>query len=269
MSGRTTGFVPASIVDVEHIEKHTFQMLRKSNLLVALLFGVVSLLLLIDACVEFDLGLVPVYGVWWVRTEATFKMELQIVDRKVRVIFLVFVVTAAACIDHLLVSTVFRGMYESRLARGQNPFRWLEYSISASVMNILIAMECGVLDVLLLTAIGALTATCMAFGWLGELVREKEVQEVIFWIGCCPFLAAWGIIGASLAAEARAYTSIPDFVWAVVICLFLLECAFAVNQFVPRKSFVVKEITFIILSPTAKFLLAAIAYGGIRSLPRA
>ncbi len=41
----------------------------------------------------------------------------------------------------------------------------------------LIALECGVLDVLLLTAIGALTATCMAFGWLGKLVREKEVQH--------------------------------------------------------------------------------------------
>ena len=43
---------------------------------------------------------------------------------------------ALAGIDHLFVGTVGRSMYEEYLAKKQNPFRWLEYSISASFMHI-------------------------------------------------------------------------------------------------------------------------------------
>src|SRR4051794_36587702 len=46
-----------------------------------------------------------------------------------------------AALDHGLVALPpFRARYERYLAAGVNPFRWLEYSLSASLMVVLIAM---------------------------------------------------------------------------------------------------------------------------------
>jgi hypothetical protein len=55
-----------------------------------------------------------------------------------------------ASIDHLFVSTIGRGLYERCLARNYNPFRWIEYSFSASVMHVLIAQLSGIFSVHLL-----------------------------------------------------------------------------------------------------------------------
>ncbi len=43
--------------------------------------------------------------------------------------------------------------------KNQNPFRWVEYSISASVMHVLIACLSGIMDMHLLFTLFALTAT--------------------------------------------------------------------------------------------------------------
>ena len=44
-----------------------------------------------------------------------------------------------AALDHLLTATVFRSTYERDLLRGINRFRWVEYSVSATLMIILIS----------------------------------------------------------------------------------------------------------------------------------
>ena len=53
-----------------------------------------------------------------------------------------------AALDHALVALPpCRARYERGLAAGINPFRWLEYSLSASLMVVLIAQITGVSDV--------------------------------------------------------------------------------------------------------------------------
>jgi len=50
--------------------------------------------------------------------------------------------------DHVLTALPpGRGWYEQNLRRGRNPARWIEYSVSASMMLILIAMLAGVWNV--------------------------------------------------------------------------------------------------------------------------
>jgi Heliorhodopsin len=48
---------------------------------------------------------------------------------------------------HLLLATVKRRWYEEELGRGMNRARWLEYSLSSSVMMVVIAMLVGIYDV--------------------------------------------------------------------------------------------------------------------------
>src|SRR3954462_5289741 len=75
-----------------------------------------------------------------------------------------------AALDHGLVALPpFRARYERALAAGVNPFRWLEYSLSASLMVVLIAMLTGIADYVALLALFAANAAMIFFGWLMEL----------------------------------------------------------------------------------------------------
>ena len=64
-----------------------------------------------------------------------------------------------AALDHALVALPpLRARYERCLAAGVNPFRWLEYSLSASLMVVLIAMLTGIADYVALLALFATNA---------------------------------------------------------------------------------------------------------------
>ena len=58
-----------------------------------------------------------------------------------------------AAFDHLLTATVAKQPYEADLRRGINRFRWVEYSMSATLMVVLIASYSGVTEVTAVFAI--------------------------------------------------------------------------------------------------------------------
>jgi hypothetical protein len=72
----------------------------------------------------------------------------------------------------LVVSPGVFGRYTSGLAQQHNDFRWAEYSLSSSVMIVLIAMLTGVTDVSALIGIVAANAAMIFFG----AVQEGYVQ---------------------------------------------------------------------------------------------
>eukprot|EP00730_Choanoeca_flexa_P017102 TRINITY_DN8194_c0_g1_i1.p1 TRINITY_DN8194_c0_g1~~TRINITY_DN8194_c0_g1_i1.p1 ORF type:complete len:218 (+),score=44.14 TRINITY_DN8194_c0_g1_i1:85-738(+) len=182
-----------------------------------------------------------------------------------------------SAIDHLAVATIFRATYEYYLQRAMNPFRWIEYSVSASVMHIMIGILSGVLDIHIILAIGFLCGTTMLFGFLQELMNSERQGEpdnktlIPFWLGCIPHLANWGLI-ASHFFYGVANGDPPGFVWAIIFILFSVDATFAINQYWQQlekgkwSSYIYGEMAFIVLSLTAKQLLAWINYGGTNSL---
>lgn len=63
--------------------------------------------------------------------------------------------------DHLATATLGPGIYEADLKRGINRFRWLEYSLSATIMVILVGFYSG------LTSINTVIAVAGATVWAG------------------------------------------------------------------------------------------------------
>ena len=61
----------------------------------------------------------------------------------------------------------------AELARGQNRFRWVEYSLSASLMIVLIAGITGITDVAALVALFGVNASMILFGWLMETTNTR------------------------------------------------------------------------------------------------
>jgi len=170
----------------------------------------------------------------------------------------VFLFLAAA--DHLLLAAPgVRGWYEGQLRRGRNVARWAEYSVSASLMVVLIAMLTGISDVAALIAVFGTNAAMILFGLLMELTeRPPRPRWTAFWFGCVAGAVPWIAIGAYLFGGGEA----PAFVYAIFVSLFVAFNSFAVNMALqyrgvgPWRDYLFGEAGYIVLSLTAKSLLA-------------
>jgi len=75
---------------------------------------------------------------------------------------------ALAAVDHFATATFSRSTYETDLAAGINRFRWVEYSISATIMVLLISAYAGITDITGIVAIAGANISMILFGWLQE-----------------------------------------------------------------------------------------------------
>lgn len=176
-----------------------------------------------------------------------------------------FLLLSAAA--HLaLASPALHGWYERNLSRGINPARWIEYSLSSSLMIVVIAMLAGIYDVVSLLLIFALNATMILFGWLMELHNQTTTRTnwTAYWFGCFAGAVPWIAIGVYLVGAADP----PAFVYAIFASLFLFFNVFAVNMLLqyqrvgPWRDYLFGERVYMVLSLLAKSALAWQVFAG-------
>lgn len=176
-----------------------------------------------------------------------------------------------AAIDHLLMASPrVVGWYESKLAHGRNPARWAEYSISASLMIVLIAMLTGITSAYALLAVAGVNAAMILFGHLMERTNpdRDRVDWLPFWFGCVAGIVPWLVIGLAFGGAVVRNGDVPAFVVGIFVSLFVLFNTFAINQALqyrkvgPWRSYVFGEGAYIVLSLTAKTALAWQVFGG-------
>jgi hypothetical protein len=170
-----------------------------------------------------------------------------------------------AAVDHLVVA--LPGVvtwYERNLDRGINVARWVEYSLSASVMVVLIGMLTGISDAVALLAIFGANAAMILFGWLMERSndRVRPVDWLPFWFGCVAGAVPWLAIMVQIVGSTADGTGPPAFVYAIFVTLFVLFNSFALNQWLQYaqkgrwRSYLFGEWGYLVLSLVAKSLLA-------------
>jgi hypothetical protein len=159
------------------------------------------------------------------------------------------------------------GRYTAGLAADHNYFRWAEYSLSSSVMIVLIAMLTGISDIAALIAIFAANAAMIFFGAVQERYESPGGSLLPFWMGCVIGIAPWLAIGVYLSSPGSSAEP-PAFVYAIFISLFLFFNIFAVNMWLQYRrvgrwrSYLFGERTYIVLSLVAKSLLAWQVFAG-------
>ena len=173
-----------------------------------------------------------------------------------------------AAMDHFLMAVPgVWPWYQENLRRGMNPARWWEYSISASIMVVLIAQVTGISDVGALVAIFGTNAAMIFFGLLMERVNRPDgpVDWAPFILGCIAGAVPWLVIAyqfVGAADRAPAGEGPPAFVYGIVISLFMLFNSFAVNMLLQYRrtgrwqSYLFGESVYLVLSLTAKTALA-------------
>ncbi len=177
-----------------------------------------------------------------------------------------------SALAHFLVSTP--GIYEwyvRKLKDHINYARWIEYAFSASWMLVLIALLCGMYDLSSLILLGALNATMLLFGLLMERLNKanKKVDWLPFYFGCFSWVVPWVAIWLYFTgAKGPNGSGAPGFVYGITISLFVFFSVFALNMVLQYKrvgkwkDYLFGERVYIILSLTAKALLAWQVFAG-------
>ncbi|MDA1061537.1 MAG: heliorhodopsin HeR [Chloroflexi bacterium] len=176
-----------------------------------------------------------------------------------------------AAVDHLLVATPgLVGWYERGLRNTINYARWAEYSVSASVMIVLIAMITGITNLYALVGIFAVNASMILFGLLMERVNQgrERIDWWPFWLGSLAAVVPWLAIAIAVAGAEAGEGDVPGFVYGIIISLFLFFNSFAINMWLqyrkvgPWRDYLYGERAYIVLSLAAKSALAWQVFGG-------
>lgn len=172
-----------------------------------------------------------------------------------------FLAISAGALLVIATPPVF-GWYTANLLRSRNYARWIEYFFSSSLMIVLIAMITGISDIAALLAIFAVNGAMILFGALQEKYEEPGRPSWLpFWFGSFAGIAPWVAVAVYVWAPGLK-VSPPAFVYGIVATLFVFFNCFAVNMILqykqvgPWRDYVFGEKVYILLSLTAKALLA-------------
>ena len=179
--------------------------------------------------------------------------------------FMVAGFMALSAFFHFLVASPFAfPRYSAGLTNHINVFRWVEYSLSSSIMIVLILQLNGVADFVALLAVFGVNTAMILFGWLQErFATPGDGQLLPFWFGCIAGVVPWIAVVINLfSPKGPPNTEVPGFVYGIVISLFVFFNCFALVQWLQYRAkgrfadYLVGERTYIVLSFVAKSALA-------------
>jgi len=242
------------------ITHHDIKPLRRFNVVAGLLH-LLSLVGVLALAHDFSLPITATYMTGAPGT--TFAAPIVLFNTPVA--YTVAIFFALSAFFHFLVASPGNfNRYTNSLPRNINIYRWVEYSISSSIMIILIVQLCGVTDVEEIVAIFGVNASMILFGWLQEKYsRPGDGQWISFIFGCIAGAIPWLIIILLLIApKAPAESSAQGFVYGIIIAPFLFFNCFAWVQYKQYKAqgkwsnYLKGERAYIVLSLVAKSALA-------------
>ena len=172
---------------------------------------------------------------------------------------------ALSALFHALVASPWLNRrYTAGLAEGHNYFRWVEYSLSSSLMIVLIAQITGITDAAALLSIFGVNAAMILFGWLQEKYHTPgDGGWLPFFFGCIAGVVPWlAILVYVVTPGSTSGVSPPGFVYGIIVSIFVFFNVFALIQWLQYRKvgrfadYLVGERAYITASLIAKTLLA-------------
>jgi len=248
-------------MDLEVKKKYVF--LKRFNL--AMFFvHIFQVFLMLYLSNNFTLPLKYTTPVYNAVTESISPASETLLNIRIGPLVAMFLFISASA--HLLISTVLYKRYVKHLENHMNPYRWYEYSLSASIMIVVIAMLTTIYDLGTLLALFTLTAVMNLMGLMMELhnQRTEKTNWTSYTIGCIAGIVPWIVIFIPLISA----ESVPDFVIAIFITIAIFFNLFAINMVLQYKKigkyrdYLYGEKMYIVLSLVAKTALAWQVFAG-------
>lgn len=243
-----------------HINTKTSNSLRRFNIIVGIFHLILGAIVLI---VSNDFSL-PVTATYLAGPPGSMFTD-PITLFNIRTGYAVALFLGLSSLFHFIVASgKFFPKYIDGLKSNINIFRWIEYSVSSSLMILLIAQITGISDYGALIGIVGVNASMILFGWLQERYAKPGNGDWLpFIFGCIAGIVPWIIVLISvLSPNSPSDATPPAFVYGIIISIFVLFNTFAYVQFKQYaakgkwKDYLRGEKAYIILSFTAKAALA-------------
>ncbi len=129
----------------------------------------------------------------------------------------------------------------------------MEYSVSATLMVLLIASYSGITDITAIVAIAGANVAMILFGWLQERMNppgRTSTTMMPFWFGTIAGVAPWVAIWVNLIGAPQ----VPGFVYGIVIAQVVFFFSFGLNQWLQYRgvgrwrNYAYGEKTYLVLS---------------------
>ena len=258
--------------------KITFPYLRKFNGAMAVLHFVQAVFMLVMGLIitnikDFKLP-VDYYFLSFNIEQMKLFLDTQTIGSIPIGAFVSIFLFMSAIAHFLVILPGINRFYNQRLEMGINYFRWFEYSLSSSVMIVIISMLFGARDIATIVAIVGLNATMNLLGLMMEIHNQttKKTNWSAFIIGSFSGAVPWIVILLYFLGSAVKTPGVleqtPWFVFAIFGTYFVLFNLFPVNMVLQYKKigrwkdYLYGERGYIILSLVAKSLLAWLVFAG-------
>ena len=192
----------------------------------------------------------------------------------VDIFILVVAYLAVAAIFHLLIGTVLFHRYTDYMKQHRNPLRWLEYSISCSLMLVALSLAAGISHIEILFAIFIVSSAMSFSGLVFENVNRKTHSVIWspFVLGCILGAVPWVLIFSMVYALAGSPAELISQAFLLYVVTFVIFLLFPINAYLSAKhigawkSYVTAEMGYISLSFVAKIFLAMLLYFNLVAL---
>jgi len=235
--------------------------LRKLNVFAAILH-LASLIAIVALATDVSL---PVKATYLSEAPGTGNFADPVELFGLNISYTVAAFMALSAFFHFLVaSPIGFTRYAAGLAKHINVYRWVEYSVSSSIMIVLIMQLNGVADYVALLSVFGVNMSMILFGWLQERYTTPGDGDLLpFWFGCIAGIVPWIAVVVNLfAPKGPPNAEVPGFVYGIVVSLFIFFNIFAIVQWLQYRAkgrfadYLVGERTYIVLSFVAKSALA-------------
>jgi hypothetical protein len=171
----------------------------------------------------------------------------------------------SAMFHFIIASPFYTRRYEQNIKSGINPLRWWEYSLSSSIMLVVLLMLGGLLELPSIVFIFTLNFIMNLMGLVMERYNQltSKTNWLPFNIGVLAGIVPWIIGGLYFwVSTSNIADSIPGYAKIGFLTTFLLFNTFAINMFLQYKkvgkwkNYEYGERAYIVLSLVAKTLLA-------------
>jgi len=200
----------------------------------------------------------------------------------VRLEWLVFSYFGITAIAHFVYAANVKGSYVRSIENGSNVLRWIEYSISSSLMIFTVAALSGIRDVDTLATIVVSNVMIMIQGAAIErlLASDSKTVELVI-----PFTTAWGLFSVTwiviiisffrrINESKSAGNKVPSWIYGVIIPTFLFFASFGIInlvQIISKRSkknkkpyrYETYELTYILFSLFSKLFLGLFVAVGL------
>jgi len=244
-------------------KKDVYLGLRKFNFVMGFLHLIQGIIMLILSN-DFTLPITYTTPVFDAATQTINPVSQTWFDIRIGPLVALFLFISATA--HFLLSTVLYKWYVEKLKNHINPARWYEYSFSASLMIVIIAMLTTIYDFGTLLALFTLTTVMNLMGLMMEIHNQttKKTNWTSYTIGCIAGFVPWVVIFVPLITA----ESVPDFVIGIFISIAIFFNLFAINMVLQYKQkgkwkdYLYGERMYIVLSLVAKSALAWQVFAG-------